>query len=372
MKRPPTAPHRLILRAWLAVLVVTVVYAVLFCLLVAALGLPWWVGLLPVTAALVTAEWADRLLLRLTIADLNPKVIGEDDDPRLHAVADRLSALTGRPKPELFSLDSREPNAFSLSHRPGGRGPAVHLTSALLERLDNDRLEAVLAHEYAHIAHRDQRALVYAHSMTCWALGLPHLLVMAMMNLDRPLCRWAHMCGWRWTPVQEGVRGLNELVFRYPVPTVPRVVAVPAVVPLGIARGLVLVWGLGPAIALFWTVTFVGTFVSYPGLIACSLLTRHRELAADTAAAQTTGSPSALASALSSLSEGVHSIPDKDLRESRPRAGESFLSFSKPPENRTERIVGYFFLAPLLETHPSIPVRLARLAHLSRSAAESR
>ncbi|MDA2803767.1 M48 family metalloprotease [Nocardiopsis suaedae] len=369
MKRPPTAPHRLIVRAWLVVLGVTAVYAALVCLLMVALGLPWWIGVLPVAIALVSAEWADKLVVRSTITQLNPKAIGAEDDPRLHAVADRLSALTGQPKPQLFSLDSREPNAYSLSHRPGGRGPAVHLTTALLERLDNDQLEAVLAHEYAHIAHRDQRLLVYAHSMTCWALEVPLRLIMAMLDLDRPLCRWAHMCGWRWTPVEGGVPARNELVFRYPMPIVPRVLAVPAIVPLAIARGLVFIWGLGPGIALAWTTTFVGTLLSYPGLIACSLLTRHRELAADTAAARTTGSPAALASALSSLAEGVHSIPEKDLRASRPRTGESIVSANQPPKNRTERIVGYFFLAPLLETHPSPSVRLARLEHMSRSAA---
>jgi heat shock protein HtpX len=105
------------------------------------------------------------------------------------------------------------------------------------------------------------------------------------------------------------------------------------------------------AIAL--SVAVLSTLLAVPALLSVGvarIVSRHRELTADQGAALLTGSPAALASALTRLSDGLHAIPDKDLRvaavsdvlhvvPAKPAHGISRLWATHPPlEDRIRRL----------------------------------
>src|SRR6202011_6357840 len=79
---------------------------------------------------------------------------------RLHAVVDRLCALANMPKPQIAIAPTSMPNAFAT-----GRSSKVAVlcaTQALLDKLDDQELEGVLAHEMSHVAHKDVAVMTIA------------------------------------------------------------------------------------------------------------------------------------------------------------------------------------------------------------------
>src|ERR1700737_739168 len=73
--------------------------------------------------------------------------------PQLHDMVGRLAAMTGIPKPKVAIIDSPVPNALAT-----GRNPAhsvVAVTTGILNQLDEQEMQAVLAHELSHVIHRD-------------------------------------------------------------------------------------------------------------------------------------------------------------------------------------------------------------------------
>jgi len=81
------------------------------------------------------------------------KVVSESEEPALHAIVERLCLLADLPKPEIVIEAERMPNSWVVGTR--ARGHRLHLTRGLLDRLDPHELEAVIAHELAHVANRD-------------------------------------------------------------------------------------------------------------------------------------------------------------------------------------------------------------------------
>jgi heat shock protein HtpX len=74
-------------------------------------------------------------------------------EPELWAIVDRLCVTADLPRPELVLEESGEPNSWVVDLP--GRRPRLHVTRKLLDLLEPAELEAVIAHELAHIAHRD-------------------------------------------------------------------------------------------------------------------------------------------------------------------------------------------------------------------------
>jgi heat shock protein HtpX len=98
----------------------------------------------------VLAYWnSDRLALRIHRA----RLVDETSAPRLHALVRDLAGRAGLPSPRLYLMDTDQPNAFATGRNP--RNGAVAVTTGLMERLDDDELAGVLAHELAHIGNRD-------------------------------------------------------------------------------------------------------------------------------------------------------------------------------------------------------------------------
>lgn len=79
--------------------------------------------------------------------------VGMEDAPRLVTMIQRLADRAGLPHPKIFIIDNPQPNAFATGRNPNHA--AVAVTTGLMQRLDTDEIEGVMAHELAHVRHRD-------------------------------------------------------------------------------------------------------------------------------------------------------------------------------------------------------------------------
>jgi heat shock protein HtpX len=93
--------------------------------------------------------YSDRVALGLARARELP--VGES--PALHSTVERLAALAGVAKPRLYLMEDGLPRALAAGRGP--RGSAVAVSAGLLSAASPAELEAVLAHELAHVRHRD-------------------------------------------------------------------------------------------------------------------------------------------------------------------------------------------------------------------------
>jgi len=73
--------------------------------------------------------------------------------PRVYSVVERLTAKEGLPMPKIYVLPTQSPNAFATGRNP--KHASVAVTHGILELLDDEELEGVLAHELGHVQNRD-------------------------------------------------------------------------------------------------------------------------------------------------------------------------------------------------------------------------
>jgi len=79
--------------------------------------------------------------------------ITESDDPRFYGIVRNLALRAGLPMPKVYLIDSDTPNAFATGRNPDHA--AVAATTGILRILSEDELAGVMAHELAHVKHRD-------------------------------------------------------------------------------------------------------------------------------------------------------------------------------------------------------------------------
>lgn len=133
--------------------------SVLFCLL--TILLIWIGGLVAGTSGMLTAFcfalimnfvtywYSDKIVLNMYRASkINPQ-----DYPKFYNIVKKLSVEAGLPVPQLYLVPVKTPNAFATGRNP--QHSAVAVTQGILDILDDDELEAVLAHEMSHIKNRD-------------------------------------------------------------------------------------------------------------------------------------------------------------------------------------------------------------------------
>lgn len=73
--------------------------------------------------------------------------------PRLYAVMERLAAKSNIPVPKLYVVPEEAPNAFATGRNP--RHASVAVTEGLLQLMNDDELEGVIAHELSHVRNYD-------------------------------------------------------------------------------------------------------------------------------------------------------------------------------------------------------------------------
>src|SRR5262249_32772247 len=91
---------------------------------------------------------------------MRAREVTPEQAPELHAMIDRLCALADMPKPRVGVADMTVPNAFATGRSP--ERSVVCVTTGILGLLTADEMEAVLAHELSHVAHRDVTVMTIA------------------------------------------------------------------------------------------------------------------------------------------------------------------------------------------------------------------
>lgn len=93
--------------------------------------------------------WSDKIVLSLYGA----KEVKQEDAPELYGIVQELSSRAGLPMPRVYITPQEQPNAFATGRNP--EHAAVAVTQGILRLLSRDELRGVLAHELAHVKHRD-------------------------------------------------------------------------------------------------------------------------------------------------------------------------------------------------------------------------
>jgi heat shock protein HtpX len=130
------------------------------------------VGYIPlaiIASAMILAQWyfSDKIVLWSSGA----KLVSKEEYPKLHEIVERLSTQNGLPKPKVAMVNSPVPNAFATGK--SAKSSLVAVTTGILDLLDNDELEAVIAHELSHVRSRDVLVLTLASvfSTVAWYLA---------------------------------------------------------------------------------------------------------------------------------------------------------------------------------------------------------
>src|ERR1700731_2571645 len=90
---------------------------------------------------------------KIALASSGARPVSREEAPRLYAVMERLAAKGNLPMPKLFVIPQAAPNAFATGRNPSHASVAV--TQGLLELMNDDELEGVIAHELSHVRNYD-------------------------------------------------------------------------------------------------------------------------------------------------------------------------------------------------------------------------
>ncbi len=101
---------------------------------------------------------------KMALAVNGAKEIQKRDDPRLWRIVENLSITNGMPMPKVYIMDDPAPNAFATGRDP--RHSAVCATTGILQMLDDNELEGVMAHEMGHVKNYDIRVSMVAFALT--------------------------------------------------------------------------------------------------------------------------------------------------------------------------------------------------------------
>ncbi|PWR75963.1 zinc metalloprotease HtpX [Methanospirillum stamsii] len=144
-KRDAGLTGRIFLTWALLLLVYLVFMGVLF-----ALGLPsGFIIVIAVVMGFVQYFFSDKLVLMST----GSKIVEYDEAPELHRTIEKLCAEAELPKPRIAVMHSPMPNAFATGRSP--KHAVVAVTDSIMQTLNQNELEAVLAHELSHVKNRD-------------------------------------------------------------------------------------------------------------------------------------------------------------------------------------------------------------------------
>ena len=90
---------------------------------------------------------------RIVLASTRAREVTHEQEPRLHNIVEGLCLAAGIPKPRVYVIPERAPNAFATGRDPEHSSVAV--TQGLLDMMNRVELEGVIAHELSHVRDRD-------------------------------------------------------------------------------------------------------------------------------------------------------------------------------------------------------------------------
>jgi heat shock protein HtpX len=233
------------------------------------------------------------------------------EEQQLVNVVEEMAIASGLPRPTIWVVPDTDPNAFATGITE--REAHVAVTEGLLGTLNRDELQAVVAHEMAHIRNHDMKLMTLLAAL----VGVMALIADGAWRFVR-FGSFSRGGGGRGGGGGGGKKG---------------------------GAG-----ALGVIIIVLWLVSLIlAPIVSRLLALAVS---RKREYLADATAAQFTRNPGALAAALRKIEDSV--APTKSIKR-----GTAHLCIADPVGRRISSRQG--FLADVLATHPPMAVRVARL-----------
>ena len=237
---------------------------------------------------------------KIVLAMYRAREVSEWEAPELHEIVERLAQRAGIPKPRVYIIPTETPNAFATGRNPNHA--AVAVTEGILRLLSREELEGVIAHELAHIKHRD--TLI----MTVAATIVGAITVLARLSL------------WFGAFSRDDREGnANPLAL---------IAVIVAIIVLPIAAGLIQL-----------------------------AISRAREFLADEGGAYISGKPLALASSLAKLEKAVAFVP---MANANPATAHLFIV---NPFGGGQGLGSWF--VNLFRTHPPTEERIARLQALA-------
>jgi heat shock protein HtpX len=281
-------------------------FAILSLLYIVFLSVLAYIGLgfLPITIIallMILAQWyfSDKIVLWSSGA----KVVTTDQFPELHSLVERIVARNNLPKPKIAVINTRMPNAFATGKGP--RSSVVAVTTGLMDVLNTEELEGVIAHELTHIRNRD-------------------VLVLTLASLFSTVAWYLMQFGF-YGGLYSGGTGYGGNRNNNSAGAMIIVIAVAL---------------------LTWVVSF----------LIIRAISRYREFAADRGSAQMTGKPIELANALMKISGTMKNIPTRDLRQE-----EGLNAFFIIPALSGSTIGNLF------STHPPVQKRVQKLMEMEAS-----
>ena len=258
-----------------------------------------FISITVIASIMIILQWyfSDRIVLWSSGA----KIVTREQFPKLHDVVERIVARNNLPKPKIAVINTNMPNAFATGKGP--KSSVVAVTTGILDLLDIEELEGVLAHELTHIRNRDVLVLTLASVFSTVAWYLMQFGFYGGMGYG----------------YGGGSRDRNN------------------------GGGMILVI-IGAM--LTWIISF----------LIIRAISRYREFAADRGSAQLTGKPVKLANALMKISGTMKQVPTKDLRRV-----EGLNAFFIVPAV-TGSTIGNLF-----STHPPIEKRIQKLMEMEAS-----
>jgi heat shock protein HtpX len=252
-----------------------------------------------IASIMILAQWyfSDKIVLWSSGA----KKVTREQFPELHDIIERVIARNSLPKPKIAVINTNMPNAFATGKGP--RSSVVVVTTGLMDLLDTEELEGVLAHELTHIRNRD-------------------VLVLTLVSLFSTVA---------WYLMQFGFYG--GMGYGY-----------------GGGRDRN---NSGGALIIVIVVAMLTWVVSF---LIIRAISRYREFAADRGSAQMTGKPVKLANALMKISGSMRQVPTKDLRQV-----EGLNAFFIVPALSGSTIGNLF------STHPPVEKRIQKLMEMEAS-----
>jgi len=240
---------------------------------------------------------------KIVLAMYRAREVSEWEAPELHEIVERLAQRAGIPKPRVYIIPTQTPNAFATGRNPNHA--AVAVTEGILRLLSREELEGVIAHELAHIKHRDTLIMTVAATIA------------GAIAVLADFARWFLWFGAFGRDDREG--NANPLAL---------IAIVVAIIVLPIAAILIQL-----------------------------AISRTREFLADEGGAYISGKPLALASALAKLEKAVSFVP---MEDAKPATAHLFIV---NPFGDGQGLGSWF--VNLFRTHPPTEERIARLQALA-------